>query len=97
MHYLIMHGSYGSPDENWFRWLEKQLINRGDTVTLEQFPADDWNEVTALGPEKIDSYVPKESLKTWEEYFVKNSLPKLTNTETTFIGHSIAPSLCCIC
>lgn len=27
MKYLIMHGSYGSPEENWFRWLEKELVS----------------------------------------------------------------------
>lgn len=91
MQYLIMHGSYGSPEENWFRWLEKQLTNQGNTVILEKFPADDWNEVTHIGQEKIDSYLPKESLESWEKVFVSKILPKLKNTPTSFIGHSIAP------
>lgn len=91
MQYLIMHGSYGSPDENWFRWLENQLIKDGHTVILEQFPVDDWDEVNTIGSENISSYNPKQSLETWETYFVTHVLPKIENTPTMFIGHSIAP------
>ena len=50
-----MHGSYGSPEENWFRWLEKELKNLGNTVVLEQFPVDDWDEVVGIGREKIST------------------------------------------
>lgn len=91
MQYLIMHGSYGSPEENWFRWLEKQLVEHGSTVLLDQFPVDDWDTVTGIGQEKINNYIPRESLESWEKAFVKQILPKLKNTPTTFIGHSIAP------
>jgi len=54
-----MHGSYGSPEENWFRWLEKELIGLGHKVILEQFPVDDWDTITKIGPEEIDNYDPK--------------------------------------
>lgn len=91
MQYLIMHGSYGSPDENWFRWLEKELKNRGHQVILEQFPVDDWNEIDKIGPDKIANYQPIESLKSWEDYFIPNILPQLQSIPTRFIGHSIAP------
>ena len=91
MQYLIIHGSYGSPEENWFRWLEKQLTNRGDTVLLVQFPVDDWDTVTGIGQEKIGSFKLKESLESWEKVFIEQILPKLNNTPTSFIGHSIAP------
>ena len=91
MQYLIMHGSYGSPEENWFRWLEKQYLDHGDSVILHQFPVDSWDKVTSIGSEKIDSFSPNESLQSWERYFVANVLPKIQHTQTTFIGHSIAP------
>lgn len=53
MKYLIMHGSYGSPDGNWFRWLEKELSVSGYEVILEQFPVDDWETIEKIGPEKL--------------------------------------------
>lgn len=91
MKYLIMHGSYGSPDENWFRWLETELKKLGHDVILEQFPADNWEEINAIGRDKIDSYNPKESLESWEKYFVEHILPQIQNEEVGFVGHSIAP------
>ena len=86
-----MHGSYGSPEENWFRWLERELKNLGHSVILEQFPVDDWDEVAKTGRENISSYEPKQSLEIWDDYFSKNILPRLKSEPTIFIGHSIAP------
>ena len=99
MQYLIMHGSYGSPEENWFRWLEKQLTNQGNTVILEKFPADDWNEVTHIGQEKIDSYLPKESLESWEKVFVSKILPKLKTHQQVLLAtqsHRYSRFICLI-
>jgi predicted alpha/beta hydrolase family esterase len=86
-----MHGSYGSPEENWFRWLEKELISLGHEIILKQFPVDDWNKVEGIGTENIESYKPIESLSSWENYFVTNILPEIKNEEVGFVGHSIAP------
>jgi predicted alpha/beta hydrolase family esterase len=38
MNYLIIHGSYGSPDCNWFGWLKSYLQAKGHTVVAPQFP-----------------------------------------------------------
>lgn len=89
--FLIMHGSYGSPEENWFRWLEKELKTLGYDVILEQFPVDDWNEIEKIGRENIDSYTPVENLGSWKKYFVDNILPQIQDQEIGFVGHSIAP------
>lgn len=35
---IILHGTQGHPDENWFRWLEKGLRGRGIDVWLPQLP-----------------------------------------------------------
>ena len=35
---IIVHGTNGNPDENWFPWLEKELEKRGFTVAVPQFP-----------------------------------------------------------
>lgn len=91
MKYLIMHGSYGSPDENWFRWLEKELTALGHEVILHQFPVDDWNEVEKTGADKISSYKSIESLASWETYFVDRIFPQIKDQEIGFVGHSIAP------
>lgn len=91
MKYLIMHGSYGSPEENWFRWLERELKSLGHDVILEQFPVDSWEEVEKVGPENINSYNPIETLLSWESYFVDNILPQIKGEEIGFVGHSIAP------
>lgn len=50
MQFLIIHGSYGSPDGNWFPQLKENLEALGQTVFAPQFPVDDWEEVTRLGP-----------------------------------------------
>lgn len=91
MKYLILHGSYGSPEENWFRWLEKELKNRGGEVILDQYPVDSWEVVNKIGPDKIRSYHANESLDSWEKFFLDVTLPKLGTDPFVFIGHSIAP------
>lgn len=35
---LIIHGTAGYPEENWFPWLKKQLEERGYKVIVPQFP-----------------------------------------------------------
>jgi predicted alpha/beta hydrolase family esterase len=91
MKYLIMHGSYGSPEENWFRWLEGEIKKMGSEVILQQFPVDDWDVVAKIGPDNIKDFTPVQSLAVWEEYFVKNILPQIKDESFIFIGHSSAP------
>jgi len=86
-----MHGSYGSPDENWLPWLEKELKSTGGDVVLKQFPVDDWNEIERIGRENIDTYIAVECLNSWEKYFTENIYPQIKDQDVVFIGHSIAP------
>jgi len=37
-HFLIIHGTHGSPEGNWFPWLRHELEQRGHTVSLPTFP-----------------------------------------------------------
>jgi uncharacterized protein len=35
---VIIHGSYGSPSENWFPWLARQVRGLGHEAVVPQFP-----------------------------------------------------------
>lgn len=37
-HFLIIHGTEGSPEGNWFPWLKQKLSANGHTVSVPQFP-----------------------------------------------------------
>ena len=36
--YVIVHGSYGTPFENWFPWMFNKLSEQGKNVLAPQFP-----------------------------------------------------------
>lgn len=38
---IILHGTMESPEGNWFRWLEKQLVKRRMEVWLPSLPNAD--------------------------------------------------------
>ncbi len=61
---IIIHGTYGSPSENWFPWLKKELENIGYKVDVPSFPTpenqnlESWLKVIGrisnnIGPETI--------------------------------------------
>ena len=41
MTFVIFHGSFGSPDENWFPELKERLENIGQIVLIPKFPTPD--------------------------------------------------------
>lgn len=83
MTFVIIHGSFGSPKENWIPELTSTLQALGQEVFAPQFPVDDF------GTLKEDD-ITKQSLNNWLSYFEENILPKLKGKELCFVGHSIA-------
>lgn len=41
MKFLIVHGTGGNPNENWFPWLKKELENQNHQVLIPQFPLNE--------------------------------------------------------
>ena len=54
--YVIVHGSYGSPFENWFPWLYSELTARGKNVLLPQFPCGEGIQNYENWKKVLDSY-----------------------------------------
>lgn len=42
--YIILHGSFGSSDGNWFPWLKKELENKNYKVDVPQMPVGVGNQ-----------------------------------------------------
>lgn len=59
MNFIIVHGAYGNPEENWLPWLKTKLQDLGHKVILPKFPTpegqslDSWMQILDNHP--IDS------------------------------------------
>ena len=59
---FIFHGTEGSPEENWFPWLKKELETKGYKVIIPQFPSppvvsakiSEWFDVLKEYEDQID-------------------------------------------
>jgi predicted alpha/beta hydrolase family esterase len=90
MKVFIIHGSFGSPEGNWFPWLKKQLKNLGHEVYVPRFPIEDY-EFFSKDLKKNPLLKPKnQNLSNWLRTFYKY-LSKLDH-ETVFVAHSIGPA-----
>lgn len=60
MNFIIIHGVYGNPEENWFPWLKKELEGQGYEVIVPKFPTpldqslESWLRVFSHYEEKIN-------------------------------------------
>jgi predicted alpha/beta hydrolase family esterase len=92
MKFIIFHGSFGTPEENWFTWLKKELEKLGQEAFVPKFPVDDWEKVTEIGKQKAENWKGNQTLDNWMKTFKKKVLPKIKKKEKLcFIGHSLAP------
>jgi len=88
MKFLILHGSYGTIDGNWFPQLKEKLELLGQKVVLEQLPIEDWEEVTKRGRE----YEPqKQNIDNWLKVFEKKIYPKIKDEKLVVVAHSSGP------
>lgn len=71
---FIIHGSNGSPQENWFPWLKKELSKLGHRVLVPQFPIP---KVPMPCGHKLSEWI-----KTLNDY------NRYINSDTIFIAHS---------
>ncbi len=60
MNFIIIHGIYGHPEENWFPWLKKQLEGMSYEVIVPKFPTpldqslESWLRVFSNYEDKIN-------------------------------------------
>lgn len=89
MKFIIFHGSFGNPKENWFPQLKDNLESLGQKVLVPAFPVDDWNTLTKAG-KQIKPTI--QNLKNWTKVFKKQVLSTIKkNDKLVFIGHSLGP------
>lgn len=75
MKFVIFHGAFGSKTGNWFPWLKTELEKLNQDVILEQFPCDDYEEITKNGPTVPSN---NQNLTNWFQAFEKNIFPKIS-------------------
>jgi len=89
MKFILIHGAFGHPEENWFPDLKDELENMGQEVIIPQFPVEDWDEVTKNGPTIPTT---RQNLQNWLDVFESEVLPKIQPADkVVMIGHSLGP------
>lgn len=87
MLFVNFHGSFGIKYQPWLDDLKKNLKEKGFKLVAPEYPSDDWDEVTKLGP----GSVKRQSLINWLEAFdqIYKNFPE--KEAMCFIGHSLGP------
>lgn len=89
MKFVIFHGAFGNPDEQWFPELKEKLEILGQKVLSPQFPVENWQEITNAGP---STTAQRQNLYNWLTTFEMEVIPFLgKDYKACFIGHSLSP------
>jgi hypothetical protein len=68
MKFVIFHGSFGHPKENWIPNLEKALKSLEQEVIVPKFPTDNYRKIDQKGsPGKVEE--TKQNLTNWLQIF----------------------------
>ena len=68
--FIINHGSFRSPKDDWIPWLSKELKQLNQNVITPQYPIDDKNTLKPNQP-------TKQNLKSWLKTFETQVFPKI--------------------
>jgi len=88
MQFVIIHGAFGDPEENWIPQLKEGLIALGQEVLVPTFPCDSWDDITNGGKNGKSIY---QDLDNWLNIFEEKYLPIIKDKKICFIGHSLSP------
>lgn len=86
MRFVLFHGAFGSPEDNWFPLLKEKLVDLGQDVVVPQFPVDNWDEVTRLGP---GVPLKHQRLDRWLTAFEPIAKSFKKREKLCFVGHSL--------
>ncbi len=88
MKFVVFHGSFGSPEDNWFPQLAENLESLGQKAIIPKFPVEDWQEITKKGTRFLPQ---KQNLTNWLKVFDQIRKEFEPVEKLCFIGHSLGP------
>lgn len=88
MKFVIFHGAFGNPKENWFPWLAEKLKAQGHTVKVPEMPVDNWDTIESAGKDKAIN--EKQTLENWTSQY-ETELLDYVDEDTILVGHSLSP------
>lgn len=94
MKIVVIHGTFTDVfQEDWFVSCKNEFESHQIPVVLEQFPCDDYDELTALGETAARAKTErKQTLTNWLNAFETVVLPQIKDEDKVFfVAHSLGP------